>query len=145
MEGTKSQGCQLLLFQMEIRRLKWAVHMVLVMSKNNRRSKDPDVEAAASSSQSQANFCPNSEQRSQGTLLDKLKAVHFHVLASEQWNASLLKLCHRNYLVSATNLVHFLALKCLDLEQLDEDLSSVGLLNLETVNSHILASLTAAI
>lgn len=48
-------------------------------------------------------------------------------------------------MVSATNLVHFLALKCLDLEQLNEDLSSVGLLNLETVNSHILASLTAAI
>ncbi|XP_075647587.1 plastidial pyruvate kinase 4, chloroplastic isoform X2 [Castanea sativa] len=118
---------------------------VLVLSKSKKSSKDPDVKVVASSSHSQANFCPNSEQTGSQGILDKLKAVHLHVLASEQWNASLLKLCHRNYLVSATNLVHYLALKCLDLEQLNEDLSSVGLLNLETVNSHILASLTAAI
>lgn len=31
----------------------------------------------------------------QGNLLDKLKAVHMHALAMEQWNASRLKLCHR--------------------------------------------------
>jgi pyruvate kinase len=48
-------------------------------------------------------------------------------------------------LIGATNLVHYLALKCLDLEQLKDDLSSVGLLNLETINSHILASLTSGI
>ena len=69
---------------------------VLVLSKSNKSSKDPDVKVVASSSHSLANFCPNSEQPgSQGTLLDKLKAVHLHVLASEQWNATLLKLCHR--------------------------------------------------
>lgn len=32
---------------------------------------------------------------SQGNLLDKLKAVHLHILAMEQWNASRLKMCHR--------------------------------------------------
>lgn len=31
----------------------------------------------------------------QGNLLDKLKAVHLHILAMEQWNASRLKMCHR--------------------------------------------------
>ena len=74
---------------------------VLVLSKNNKSSKDLDVEGVASSSHSQANSYPNSEQPgSQGTLLDKLRAVHLHVLASEQWNASLLKLCHRYILVT---------------------------------------------
>jgi pyruvate kinase len=48
-------------------------------------------------------------------------------------------------LVSATNLIHYLALKCLDLEKLQEDLSSVGLFNLETINSNVLESLTAGI
>ncbi|GMY06378.1 plastidial pyruvate kinase 4, chloroplastic isoform X2 [Fagus crenata] len=74
---------------------------VLVLSKNNKSFKDADVDAVASSSHSQANSYPNSEQPgSQGTLLEKLRAVHLHVLASEQWNASLLKLCHRNMLLA---------------------------------------------
>ncbi|GFS32172.1 pyruvate kinase family protein [Actinidia rufa] len=79
-----------------------------------------------------------------GDLLDKLKAVQLHVLAMEQWNASRIKLCHRRYSVSAANLIHHLALKSLDVEQLKEDLSSIGLLNLETINSYVLASLSAA-
>ncbi|XP_073005275.1 plastidial pyruvate kinase 4, chloroplastic-like [Typha latifolia] len=73
-------------------------------------------------------------------LFDKLKAVHLHLLASEHWNASRLKLCHRIYLQSATNLTHYLALQCLDVEKLKEDLSSIGLLNMEFINSCILAS-----
>lgn len=48
-------------------------------------------------------------------------------------------------MVSATNLIHYLALKCLDVEQLKEDLSSVGLLNLETINPCVIANLTAGI
>lgn len=51
----------------------------------------------------------------------------------------------RRYSESARNLIHYLALKCLDIEQLKEDLSSTGLLNLETINSNVLASLTAGI
>ncbi|EEF48975.1 pyruvate kinase, putative [Ricinus communis] len=81
----------------------------------------------------------------QGSLLDKLKAIKLHILASEQWNASKLQLCHKNYLASANNLIHYLALRCLDVEQLKYDLSLIGLLNLETINSHVLASLTASI
>lgn len=82
---------------------------------------------------------------SQGNLLDKLKAVHLHILAMEQWNASRLKMCHRNYLMSASNLIHYLALRCLDVQQLKEDLSSIGLLNLETINPYVLSSITAGI
>ncbi|WCJ36816.1 pyruvate kinase family protein [Euphorbia peplus] len=81
----------------------------------------------------------------QGSLFEKLQAIQLHVLASEQWNASKLELCHRNYLVSATNLIHYLAFRCLDYEQLKDDLSLISLLNLESINSHVLASLTACI
>ncbi|XP_020675564.1 plastidial pyruvate kinase 4, chloroplastic-like isoform X1 [Dendrobium catenatum] len=79
------------------------------------------------------------------SLLEKLKAVHLHLLAAEHWNASHLRLCHRNYVVSATNLTHYLALKCLHLQQLQEDLSSIGLLTLEFINSHVLASIGTSI
>lgn len=51
----------------------------------------------------------------------------------------------RHYSDSARNLIHYLALRCLDLEQLKEDLSCTSLLNLESINSYILASLTAGI
>ncbi|KAA8533628.1 hypothetical protein F0562_030938 [Nyssa sinensis] len=109
-------------------------------------SKDLEKEDVASLSCSAANLPQSAEiLGNQGNLLDKLKAVHLHVLAMEQWNASRLKLCHRNYLVSAANLIHYLALKSLDVEQLKDDLSSIGLLNLETINPYVLASLSAGI
>ncbi|XP_059667207.1 plastidial pyruvate kinase 4, chloroplastic-like [Cornus florida] len=108
--------------------------------------KDPGKEFVASLSRSGAELSQSFEiLGDQGNLLDKLRAVHLHVLAMEQWNASRLKLCHRNYLVSATNLIHYLALKGLDVEQLKDDLSSFGLLNLETINPNALASLSAGI
>ncbi|KAJ0963019.1 hypothetical protein J5N97_028141 [Dioscorea zingiberensis] len=89
---------------------------------------------------------PDSSVNLQDHLLEKLKAVHLHLLASERWNTPQLKLCHRNYLVSAINLTHYLALQCLDVSHhLQEDLASVGLLSLEYINSHILASITACI
>ncbi|KAL4204371.1 hypothetical protein AMTRI_Chr01g131720 [Amborella trichopoda] len=81
----------------------------------------------------------------QGNLLDRLKGVQLHVLALEQWNASRLRKCHRDYFASATNLIHYVALQSLDVQQLKEDLSSVGLLNLETINAYVLASVTAGI
>lgn len=111
----------------------------------NDGSRDPDVEVA-SITHSEADLSQSAVQLgNQGNLLDKLKAVHLHILAMEQWNASRIKLCHRNYMASATNLIHYLALKCLDVEQLKEDLSSVGLLNLETINPCVIANLTAGI
>lgn len=85
------------------------------------------------------------KQGNQVTILDKLKAVHLHILAMEQWNASRLKMCHRNYSASAINVLHYLALKSLDTEQIKEELSSIGLMNLETVNTHVLSSLSGCI
>ncbi|KAF8379686.1 hypothetical protein HHK36_029130 [Tetracentron sinense] len=120
---------------------------VFMASGKNQIPVDSDMEVVTSAPQSEANSILGSFKHSvnQGNFLDKLKAVHLHVLALEQWNASRIKQCHRTYLVSATNLIHYLALKCLDIEQLNEDLSSVGLLNLETINSYVLASITAGI
>lgn len=46
---------------------------------------------------------------------------------------------------SAKNLIHYLALKCLDIEPLEDDLALISLLNLEMVNSSVLASLTTCI
>ncbi|KAM0944508.1 putative pyruvate kinase [Dioscorea sansibarensis] len=76
--------------------------------------------------------------------LDKLKAMYLHVLASEQWNASRLKKCHRTYLWSAANLIHYLAVHTLEVQQLKE-LSSIGLLDFDNTTSHVLASITACI
>ncbi|XP_021643368.2 plastidial pyruvate kinase 4, chloroplastic isoform X2 [Hevea brasiliensis] len=113
---------------------------------DNENSNHSDAEVVSSLSYSEADLAHTVELLGkQGSLLDKIKAIQLHVLASEQWNASQLQLCHRNYLVSATNLIHYLALRCLDVEQLKDDLSLIGLVNLETANSHVLASLTASI
>ncbi|KAM7467709.1 hypothetical protein LguiB_015271 [Lonicera macranthoides] len=115
-------------------------------SEKEHSSKEQGKEEFVSLLHSKTDLPQNTENLgNQGNLLDKLKAVHLHVLAMEQWNASRLKLSHRNYLVSATNLIHYLALKSLDVEQLREDLSSIGLLNLETINPYVLASLSAGI
>nr|GME13300.1 plastidial pyruvate kinase 4, chloroplastic [Ipomoea batatas] len=77
--------------------------------------------------------------------IDKLKALHLLLVAMEQKNASVLKLCHRNYLVSAVNLVHYLALKGLDIDRVNEELSPSGLVNLDNAAPHVLASLSAGI
>ncbi|KAL3630685.1 hypothetical protein CASFOL_023669 [Castilleja foliolosa] len=109
-------------------------------------SEKPRMESAVSVIQSDTDLQPSvAEQGNQDSVLDKLKAVHLHILAMEQWNTSRLKMCHRNYSASATNLLHYLALKSLDTELIKEELSSIGLLNLETVNIHVLSSLSACI
>ncbi|KAL7106949.1 hypothetical protein ACP275_06G023500 [Erythranthe tilingii] len=108
--------------------------------------KEPRKGTSPSLVQSGVDFQTNiSKFGDEETLHDKLKAVQLHILAMEQWNASRLKMCHRNYSASATNLLHYLALKSLDIEEMKEELSSVGLLNLETVNAHVLSSLAACI
>nr|CAD1828524.1 unnamed protein product [Ananas comosus var. bracteatus] len=78
-------------------------------------------------------------------LLDKLKAVRLWLLASEHRNFSQLKLCHRIYLPSATNLTHYLALQLLSIEELNENLSSVGLLCLKSSCPCILPSINYGI
>ncbi|KAL7003585.1 pyruvate kinase [Sarracenia purpurea var. burkii] len=115
-----------------------------VLSKNDRDFRDTGDEVVAVASQPGSVFSQNSvDLGNEGNVLDKLKAIQLHVLAMEQWNASRIKLCHRRYAVSAANLIHYLALKSLDFEQLKEDLSSIGLLNLETIDCCVLASLSA--
>lgn len=65
-------------------------------SDNNGSSKYSDVEVVASISCLEDAISQTVENlKSQGSILDKLKAVHLHLLASERWNASRLKLCHR--------------------------------------------------
>ncbi|XP_065868234.1 plastidial pyruvate kinase 4, chloroplastic [Euphorbia lathyris] len=119
--------------------------MQLALEKS-KSSDNSDVEIVSSTSYSDINLAHTVALLDrQGSLLEKLQAIQLHVLASEQWNASKLVLCHRNYLVSATNLIHYLAFRCLDCEQLKDDLSLISLLNLENINSHVLASLTACI
>ncbi|THU64494.1 hypothetical protein C4D60_Mb01t27040 [Musa balbisiana] len=71
-------------------------------------------------------------------ILEELKAVRRCLLASENRDLCRLNLCHRNYLDSAMNLCHHLALKCLDLQRLNEDLCSVGLQSLESIDPSVL-------
>nr|GMC98584.1 plastidial pyruvate kinase 4, chloroplastic [Ipomoea batatas] len=52
---------------------------------------------------------------------------------------------NRNYLMSAVNLVHYLALKGLDIDRVNEELSPSGLVNLDNAAPHVLASLSAGI
>jgi pyruvate kinase len=49
---------------------------------------------------------------SKGSVVEKLKAVYLHVLASEQWNASQLKLCHRYFFVVVYNVGCVLLRSC---------------------------------
>lgn len=69
---------------------------ILTNSENNESSKDPGEAAVTSLLYSDPDCVRNVENLgNQVNLLDKLKAVHLHVLAMEQWNASRLELCHR--------------------------------------------------
>ena len=62
---------------------------------NKDGSRDPEVEVS-SITLSEAYLSQSAEMLgNQGNLLDKLKAVHLHILAMEQWNASRIQLCHR--------------------------------------------------
>ncbi|KAK9094175.1 hypothetical protein Scep_025644 [Stephania cephalantha] len=121
------------------------IRSILLASGGNLTAKNSDVEVAASDVISEENLIQDVLESSvdEGAL-EKLKAVQLHILALEQWNASRLKLCHRDYLAGAANLVHYLALKCLDISEFKKELYSIGL-NLETVNSHVLASITLGI
>ncbi|CAI9274144.1 unnamed protein product [Lactuca saligna] len=122
----------------------------LIISESSRNSteNDSEKEIIASSVDLDDNHLQHAQNQilgNQGNLLDKLKAVHMHALAMEQWNASRLKLCHGRHAVSAANLIHYLALKSLDVDQLKDELSSVGLLNLETINPYVIAGLSTGI
>ena len=81
-------------------------------SESNLSSENLSVNPSTSNSQLEEDLeCLHREELPQypfdyQVYLDKLKAVLLHVLASEQWNASRLKMCHR-YTVSMYHL-HYL-------------------------------------
>ncbi|KAK4800012.1 hypothetical protein SAY86_025377 [Trapa natans] len=114
---------------------------------NQRNSyNDPHVDLIHPVPESQAEISLKTKQwLCETNFLHKLRAVHLHVLASEQWNASRLALCHRYYVTSAANLIHYLAIKSLDIELLQDDPIGILLLNLQAINSHVLASITEGI
>ncbi|KAK4853328.1 hypothetical protein QYF36_007304 [Acer negundo] len=80
-------------------------HCVLCYE-NDESFKYSDLEVFVSCSEE--DFSQSVENvRNQGSLLDKLKAVHLHVLASEQWNTSRLKFCQRISLQYYNNIIMF--------------------------------------
>ncbi|XP_056856674.1 plastidial pyruvate kinase 4, chloroplastic isoform X2 [Raphanus sativus] len=79
------------------------------------------------------------------TVLEKLNALRSHLLAAEKWNASRLQSCDRKYLECATNLIHYMALRSLDTEQLNSYLTSLGLSSLDNNDLSLLSNLEATI
>ncbi|CAN8268234.1 unnamed protein product [Cochlearia groenlandica] len=80
-----------------------------------------------------------------GSVLEKLIALRSHILAAEKLNASRLHLCDSKYVECATNLIHYMALKSVDIEQLNIYLASLGLSSLDNNNLDVLARLNATI
>lgn len=68
----------------------------VVSPEDDESCKSSDVEVMATATGLEEGISQSVENvRNQRNLLDKLKAVRLHILASEQWNASRLDLCHR--------------------------------------------------
>ncbi|KAF8097708.1 hypothetical protein N665_0283s0013 [Sinapis alba] len=86
-----------------------------------------------------------SGDQNMSTVLEKLNALRSHILAAEKWNASRLQSCDSKYLKCATNLIHYMALRSLDIEQLNSYLASLGLSSLDNNNLSVLSNLEATI
>ncbi|KAJ0053650.1 hypothetical protein Pint_03384 [Pistacia integerrima] len=68
---------------------------LVLCSEDNKSSDHQDVEVVASVSSLEDDLSQGAEDlRKPGSLLEKLKAIRLHVLASKQWNTSQLQLCH---------------------------------------------------
>lgn len=85
------------------------------------------------------------DRRLLASALDKLEALRLHALALEQWNSSRLINVHRKYQRSAQNLLHYVALESVDLQEVQASLSTLGLASTEGIEAHVLASLTRVI
>lgn len=69
---------------------------LFVFPEKDGNPEEPRKGRAASKMQSSIDLQQIAEKPgNQVTILDKLKAVHLHILAMEQWNASRVKMCHR--------------------------------------------------
>lgn len=105
----------------------------------------PDSKDAMSHLKSEADLSGSNGANNVASVLEKLNALRSHLLAAEKWNASQLHLCDSKYLECATNLVHYMALRSLDIEQLNSHLASLGLSSLDNNNLDVLAHLNASI
>ncbi|KAH7352375.1 hypothetical protein KP509_19G042100 [Ceratopteris richardii] len=85
------------------------------------------------------------EKHSLETALSKLEALHLHALAVEQWHSSSLVEVHRKYQESARNLLHYMAIKSVDIKDIHFSLSALGLASIEGIESHVLTSLNRSI
>lgn len=74
-------------------------------------------------------------------LLDQLEAIEAHVLAFERRNLALLPAIHPRYRESARNLLHYVALRQLDLRRLQLDLARHGLSSLGRSEGAVLSAL----
>ncbi|KAI5080965.1 hypothetical protein GOP47_0004148 [Adiantum capillus-veneris] len=79
------------------------------------------------------------------TALDKLEALCLHASALEQWHGSCLVNVHRKYRRSAQNLLHYVAVKSVDLKEVHSSLPTLGLASIEGVEGHVMASLSRTI
>ncbi|KAJ0113761.1 hypothetical protein Patl1_03449 [Pistacia atlantica] len=76
---------------------------LVLCSEDYKSSDHQDVEVVASVSSLEEDLSQGAEDlRKPGSLLEKLKAIRLHVLASEQWNTSQLQLCHGTTQVMVT-------------------------------------------
>lgn len=105
----------------------------------------PDSKDAMSHLKSEADLSGSNGANNVASVIEKLNALRSHLLAAEKWNASQLHLCDSKYLECATNLVHYMALRSLDIEQLNSHLASLGLSSLDNNNLDVLAHLNASI
>ena len=74
-----------------------------------------------------------------------LSAIRADVLAAEAEFAEDLAAVHSSFLPSATNLVHYVALRRHDLRPLQQELHDLGLSSLGAAEAHVLSSLDAVL
>ena len=77
------------------------------------------------------------------SLLDTLKGLQQHLLREEAKQQRSIDQVHPNYTASAKNLVHYLALRQLDLSELQHQLAQLGLSSLGRSEAHVMATLNA--
>jgi pyruvate kinase len=84
-----------------------------------------------------------SEAERLSALFREVRQVREHALAAERLHADAVEAVRPRFRPSARNLVHYLALRSLDLRPLQEALAPLGLSSLGRTESHALASLNA--
>src|SRR5215471_12699293 len=76
-------------------------------------------------------------------LIDELKELHSEMLGLVNANLPALKEIHAENRISATNLLHYLALRRHDVRSLQERLAALGLSSLGRTEAHVLSAVRA--